>query len=94
MNKFTIILPFKLPTWNQLLAMDHWQRKQVRTWLHNFVCASIPEGADWETLTGEVSRPFLTDLQKQEYGLMIQPNSSKKFALRKSWETRIKRLSR
>ena len=56
-----IILPFKLPTWNQLLAMDHWQRAKVRTWIKEQVSECIVNGAEWRTPTGSARKLLLTD---------------------------------
>lgn len=77
------ILPFRLPTWNQLLAMHHFQRKKVRDCIKNavFMCTqSVPVS---QTPTELVLRLRWTDLQKQEYYQMIQPNSLKKYHIRK-----------
>jgi hypothetical protein len=90
MRTFTIVLPFKLPTWNQLLAMNHWQRKKVRNWIHDAVLRCIHEGKDSQTQTEQVLKLSLTGSELQEYLSMIQPNSSKKYLSRKKSENQKK----
>lgn len=88
---FTIILPFKLPTWNQLLAMNRFQRAKVTKWIKEFVSTSIAKETDLPIQTGAVVRLFWTEWSKQEYLQMIVPNSSKKYRLRKR-NQKMKRL--
>lgn len=83
-GNLTLILPFKLPTWNQLLAMDHWQRKKVRDWIKRQVSECIASGVDWQTPTGSARRLLLTDLCLREYSEMITPNALKKYRTLKS----------
>ena len=78
-----LILPFKLPTWNQLLAMNPWERNKVAKWIKGQVSACIVSGAEWQTPTGLARKLLLTDLSLAEYSQMIQPNSSRKLRLRK-----------
>lgn len=77
-QNLTLYLPFKLPTWNQLLAMDHWQRKKVRDWIKKQVYECIVNGAAWQTPTGLARRLQLTDSCLLEYYEMITPNALKK----------------
>jgi len=83
MKKITLILPFRLPTWNQLLAMNHWQRKKVRDWIKDVVSTCIQEQKGSLTKMGVVLRPQLTDLEKAVYLRMITPNSLRGFRNRK-----------
>ncbi len=78
-----IILPFRLPTWNSLLAMNHWERKKVRDWIKNAISKCIAEGSGLQTSMVSVLRLRLTDLSKQEYLKMIQPKAQKSYRLRK-----------
>ena len=81
--EFTLVLPFRLPTWNQLLAMNHWQRAKVTAFIRGFVSTSIRDAGDWRTRTEFRLKPRLTALQREAYLQMIQPNSSKKYRFRK-----------
>lgn len=81
-----IVLPFRLPTWNQLLAMNRWQRKKVRDWIKGAVSTCIREGIVSQTQTELVARLSWTDLLKLEYLKMIQPDSSKRYRFRKKLE--------
>src|SRR3972149_1917836 len=92
-KKLIITLPFKLPTWNQLLAMDRWQRAKLTKWLVNAGYISTLNVPNWRTQTELVLRGFLTDLEKQEYSQMIVPNSLKKLRTRKSLAKLRKQLS-
>lgn len=78
-----IIIPFKLPTWNQLLAMNKFERAKVTKWIKEYVSTSIANEKDLQTRMDAVLRLSLTPLQKLEYGQMIVPNTSKKYRIRK-----------
>ena len=92
--RVVIILPFRLPTLNQTYSM-HWpQRYRLFRWIKSFVCESIRSAGDSQTQTAIVSRPFLTELQRQEYGEMTRANSSKRYASRKKLERKIKQSSK
>ena len=80
----TIVLPFRLPTWNQILAMDLRQRMKVKRWIRNFVSQSIADAGGSQIPMGSTLRLQLTDLQKAEYSKMIRPSSSSRYATRKS----------
>ena len=86
-----LVLPFKLPTWNQLLAMNHWQRAKVTKWIKEqvFVCTRLEK--EWLTRTESVQRLSLTELSLAEYSQMIQPSSSKKYLLAKRSDQKKKR---
>jgi|PlaIllAssembly_1097288.scaffolds.fasta_scaffold541572_2 predicted alpha/beta hydrolase family esterase len=86
MKHIRLILPFRLPTWNQLLAMNHWERKKVRDWIKSAVSTCIAKHGPLPMQTDAVVRHSLTDLLKQEYLSMIVPNSSKKSRNRKRLE--------
>ena len=94
MRKLTIVLPFKLPTWNQLLGMDHWQRKEVRDWIHQYVSRAIREANGLETATEGVLKPSWTPLLEAEYYQLIRTNASVRYSLRKKLEKKIKQSSR
>ena len=79
----TIILPFKLPTWNQLLAMQHFQRAKVTKWIKERVLECTVSGKDWPTPMGSARKLLLMDSSLQEYSQMITPNASEKFRSRK-----------
>lgn len=78
-----IILPFRLPTWNQLLAMNFWERKRIRDWIKNSVSTCITEQIGSQTQTDAALKQSLTPLSLREYYQMIVPNSSRKLRNRK-----------
>ena len=78
-----LILPFKLPTWNNLLAMNRFERAKLNKWIKNTVSTFLIKESDSQTLRGLVLRLPLTELSKLEYSEMIQPNTYKKYRLRK-----------
>jgi len=84
--RLRIILPFRLPTWNQLIAMNQWERKRVRDWIKGAVSMSIQKPRGWQIQTDEVVRLSLTAWSKQEYLSMIVPSASKKYGRRKKLE--------
>jgi hypothetical protein len=43
-----IVLPFKLPTWNVLLAMNHWARKKERDRIHKAVADAVSTSIRFE----------------------------------------------
>lgn len=81
-----LILPFKLPTWNQLFAMNKWQRQEVTNWIREYVSISIRDAGGSAIPMGSVVRPVLTALLKEEYYQMTQPDSLKKYRFRKRLE--------
>jgi hypothetical protein len=79
-----IILPFKLPTWNQLLAMNHWQRAKVTKWIRENVAYIYTRSESVSPTPMElVLRLRLTEFALQEYLAMIQPRSLTKSRHRK-----------
>jgi hypothetical protein len=92
-RRLTIILPFRLPTWNQLLAMNHWQRKKVRDWIHGAVLMCCQGQIERPTPTEEVLRLSLTELSRLEYLQMIQPGASKKYLRSKNLQKKLRKQS-
>lgn len=79
-----IILPFRLPTWNQILAMGIWQRKKIRDLIKGAIISIYTtRRKDSAIVMDDQSRPVLTDSWLQEYYRTIAPNSSKKYLNRK-----------
>lgn len=78
-----IILPFRLPTWNQLLAMDRWQRKEVRDCIKNAVLMCCQRLTASQMRMDAVLKLSWTDLEKQAYLKMITPKSSLTYRIRK-----------
>ena len=79
-----IVLPFPLVTWNRLLAMNQWERKKYRDWIHRAV--STLSHTDTALLTPMVSAQRLQSmgLSMREYYAMIRPSSSRKSRTRRS----------
>ncbi len=78
-----IILPIPMPTWNRILAMQHFQRMTLRHLLHHAVSLSITHGRDWGTWTVYQSKRLSTDLFTLMYFQTIRPNKSRKSAIAK-----------
>ena len=81
--KLKIVLPFPLPTWNRLLAMNRWERKRCRDWIHRAVSICIAEDTDSLTSTTSPRKQLLMLSCAAEYLPMIRPKSSKKSRKRK-----------
>jgi hypothetical protein len=62
LQSLTITIPGKLPTWNQLLAMNRWRRADVRHLIHQLVFESIRTASVWQTSTASAPKPFSTGL--------------------------------
>lgn len=90
-ENLTLILPFKLPTWNALLAMNQWQRAKVRHWLHGAISLLSPTEGDSQTLTVSASRLCSMGLSIEAYYRMITPGSSRKSGASKSEAKKTKR---
>lgn len=86
-----IILPFRLPTWNMLLAANPWQRKKVRDWIHAAMCTLEVSESDSLTPTELVLRPVLMASSIESYCRMITPKSSTKSVTAKSKRKRTGR---
>ena len=65
-KSLTIVLPFKLPTWNQLLAAGIWERKKIRDTIHAAVLQSIADGRDSVTRMEFQQKQLLTGLSGLE----------------------------
>jgi len=76
-KQITVILPFKLPTWNQLFAMRLQERMRIKKWIRNVVSMCIQDAGGSQIPMGSVLRPRLTVLDLEVYSLMIQPSMSK-----------------
>lgn len=72
-----IELPFPLPTWNRLLAMNHWERKKCRDLIHRMTCISIQSGVGLPTSTEYQRKQPSMELCRLEYLAMIRPSGSK-----------------
>jgi hypothetical protein len=78
-----IEIPLPMPTWNRILAMQHFERMKLRDLLHEFVSLSITYGSDWPTSTDYQGKRQSTDLLKLEYLQTIRPNKSRKCVISK-----------
>jgi len=79
-----IILPFKLPTWNALLAMNRWERAKVNKWIKESVVYIVTHGErDSLTPMELLIRPPSMGLSLLEYSSMTTPRSLIKSRLRK-----------
>ena len=81
MPEIRIVLPVPLATWNRLLAMNQWERKKYRDWIHRAVSISIHSGTGWPTRTVSAEKLQSTGLSMQEYLRMIRPGTLKKSAI-------------
>lgn len=92
-----LILPFRLPTWNQLLAMNRFQQKKVRDAIKamaaSVVSTSITKESDLQTLTVFRLKQPLTHLYLQDYLLMITPNALSKYRRAKKNQKQKKQSS-
>lgn len=78
-----IEIPLPMPTWNRILAMQHFERMKLRDLIHTFVSLSATHGSDWPTSTDYQGKRQSTDLLKLEYLQTIRPNKSRKSAITK-----------
>jgi len=90
--KITIELPYPLPTWNRIMAMQHFQRMTLRHLIHLSVSELFLIEDTITTQRELVLKPFLTGLWHLEYLSMIRPNKSRKLLL-KAEKARLKGLS-
>lgn len=81
MPEIRIVLPVPLVTWNRLLAMNQWERKKYRDWIHRAVFISIHGGTGWPTRMVSRGKLQLMGLSMQEYLRMIRPGTLKKSAI-------------
>lgn len=66
-----IVLPFRLPTWNEILSMPFKQRIMVKKFIRDFVATSIQSAGGSQTGKGSTIKPRLTESQEAEYGRMM-----------------------
>ena len=82
-KKYIIVLPFAMPTWNRVLAMNRWQQKKLRDLLHRAVslCIKYGEGSAMRTIS--TAKLQLMGFDMSGYLRMIRPKSSEKYDSRK-----------
>jgi len=78
MPEIRIVLPVPLATWNRLLAMNQWERKKYRDWIHRAVSISIHDGTGWPTRMVSRGKLQLMGLSIAEYFQMIRPGTFRK----------------
>lgn len=81
MDRLEIVIPLPMPTWNRILAMQHFERMKLREYLHHAVSLSITHGRDWPTWTVFRSKRYSTELLALEYLQMIRPSKSRKSSI-------------
>lgn len=58
---FSLVIPGRLPSWNQILAMHHWQRKKFKDQLaHEFLSALRQSASDCSIPTTSARNTTLT----------------------------------
>jgi hypothetical protein len=72
-----LVLPFPLATWNRLLSMNRWQRKNYRHFIHSAVSMFIPRDGDSLTQTEYQRKLRLMEPFMEVYLTMIRPSTSK-----------------
>lgn len=82
-ERLEIELPIPMPTWNRILAMQHFERAKLREYLHHAVLCSLTFGSDWPTTMVFRGKPYSTELFLQEYYQTIRPNKSRKLCIAK-----------
>ena len=66
-NSVRIVLPFRLPRWNDLLKMNRWERAKITKFIKHFVCLSIIEQTDLQIPTDVVLKLRSMDLSLEAY---------------------------
>ncbi len=74
-DQLVIVLPFAMPTWNRILALQVFQRMRLRHLVHAFVFSSITSGEDWPTQMVCQSKVQSTLLLLLEYSEMTRQGS-------------------
>jgi len=82
MNESDNRAPYPLPTWNRILAMHPWQRKQLRDLLHLSISGLSVIERQTTTQTEYRLKPYWTALLELEYLQMIRPSKSNKSRLK------------
>lgn len=80
MGEIRIVLPFPLITWNRLLAMNQWERKKYRDWIHRAMSICIHEGIGSQIRMVSAGKLQLMGLSIADYYRMIRPSSSQRSA--------------
>lgn len=85
-----IVLPVPLPTWNRLLAMNHWQRKRLRDATDRLASSLRPAYAGSEMPMELRPSTSLTPLLIADYFVAMGLKRSPKSRTGKSKRTRTK----
>ena len=75
---FRFTVPTIMPTWNQILAMNQWQRKRLRDSLHKLTFLSITIALGSQTRMGLAQKQSSMQLCVQEYLATIRRKRSAK----------------
>lgn len=75
--EWSLELPFPLPTWNRVLAMNHWQRKKLRDLTDGLVSYFVRTATDSLTRTDSAGNMFSIRSSLAAYSKMIRPGTSK-----------------
>jgi hypothetical protein len=75
---FQFTVPTVMPTWNQILAMNQWERKRLRDSLHKLTFLSITIALGSQTRMGLAQKQSSMQLSVQEYLAMIRRKKSVK----------------
>jgi hypothetical protein len=74
-----IELPIPMPTWNRILAMQHFERMKLRHLIHHFISLAI---AGWPDVSDYDGKARDTSFLVLEYMQLIRPNKKRKAQLK------------
>ncbi len=80
-QRLDVELPIPMPTWNRILAMQHFERMKLRDLIHQFVSLSLTHERGWLTRTDSASKQHSMLLLEQTYLQTIRPNKSRKLEI-------------
>lgn len=86
-----IVLPFKLPTWNQILALPLKDRMRLKRLTHGLVFTSTLNEIDSVTPTVSAPSTLSMALSVREYYMTIHPHTSKPSRIPRKKVSRKKR---
>ena len=89
-----VVVPVRMPTWNRLLSMHHFERKKCRDLLHRLTCTSLTTAIPSQTPKGLALNTAWMRSCVQAYLPMIAPVQSAKSETGKRKSAKKKRRRR
>jgi len=74
---FEVTIPVALPTWNNILSINRWKRKDVRDYIHTIVNLTLKHGLKWPRVVAHQGRFYEKTSFINDYYSLIRRKKKK-----------------